>query len=972
MTTLHGFETLEVRQIPEIDSKVTFFRHVETGAELLSVENQDENKVFGVTFRTPPNDSTGLPHIMEHSVLCGSQRYPVKEPFVELRKGSLQTFLNAFTYPDKTCYPLASQNLEDFYNLIDVYVDAVFHPLIPAHILDQEGWHYELEDPDDPLKYKGVVFNEMKGVYSDPDNILGRKIITSLFPDNPYQFDAGGDPQVIPDLTYADFKSFHENYYHPSNARLFSYGDDPPEARLEKMNALLSGFGPREVGSGVPLQKTFAEPKSFTYPFPTSEGQVNGDKAMVSLNWMLSENNQPEVNLALSILNHILIGTPGSPLRKALIESGLGEDLTRGGFGDYLRQMTFSVGLKGIQAEDADEVVALIEDTLSSLVSDGLEADLVEASMNTVEFRYREQNTGSYPRGIFLMLAALDTWLHEGDPFAPLAFEAPLQSIKDRLNQGEKLFEHLIVDNFLENRHRTQVLLVPDSELKTRVEEAEAARLAAARETMDAARLGQIVEETRRLKELQETPDAPEALATIPSLQLADLDKENKQIPLEVDEIEATPVLYHDLFTNGVTYVDLAFDMQGVPQEYLGYVPLFGRALVEMGTDTEDFVQLSRRIGRHTGGIWATRLVTAVKDNPAGAAYFIVQGKSTVEKTPDLLEVMSDILRTVSLDNRERFRQIVLKAKAGMESGLVPGGHRIVNRRLRARYNASDWAAEQMGGISYLFFLRDLVKKIEEDWDGVLADLTLVRGALINRAGLTGNVTLDRENWTKVRPEFARFLDGLPGFERRPARWDPEFVTGGEGLAIPAQVNYVGKGANLYNLGYRLDGSINVILNYLRTSWLWERVRVRGGAYGGFCTFDRHSGIFSYLSYRDPNTQETLDNFDGSAGFLRNLSLSQDELVKSIIGSIGTLDAYQLPDAKGYTSMVRFLMQDSDAARQKIRDQILSTNAADFKAFAEVLEGVAQKGQVVILGSQETLETIITERPDLLKIQPVL
>jgi len=968
----HGFEMVETRQIEEINSKVTLYRYQKTGTELLSVENDDENKVFGVTFRTPPSASTGLPHIMEHAVLCGSKRFPVKEPFVELRKGSLQTFLNAFTYPDKTCYPLASQNLEDFYNLIDVYVDAVFYPLIPPNILDQEGWHYELDNPNEPLSFKGVVFNEMKGAYSDPENILGRKIIRSLFPDNAYQFDSGGDPQVIPELNYADFKSFHEDYYHPSNARLFFYGDDPPEVRLEKMDAILGEFEMRQVHSEVQLQKTFTGPETFTFPYPASEGNANGDKAMVSLNWMLAENNQPEVNLALSILNHILIGTPGSPLRKALIESGLGEDLTRGGFGDYLRQMLFSVGLKGIQAEAADDVVGLIVDTMAGLASDGLEPDLVEASMNTVEFRFREQNTGSYPRGIFLMLASLDTWLHDGNPFDPLAFEAPLEEIKERLKLGKPVFEELLKENFLENPHRTTVLLIPDSGLKSQREKEEADKLAAVREKMDENQLAEVIEEANKLRELQETPDSAEALATIPSLKLSDLEKENKKIPLEVDEIENTSVLYHDLFTNGVAYVDLAFDMAVVPQKFLGFVPLFGRALVEMGTETEDFVQLSRRIGRHTGGVWASRLTSARKDHPAGAAWFMLRGKSTVDKTSELLEVMRDVLLTASLDNRDRFRQIVLESKASMESGLVPGGHRIINRRLRARFNPSDWAADQMGGVGYLFFLRSLIERIDTDWDGVLNDLTRVRDLLVNRQRLIGNITLDRESWRTVRSDFARFFGSLPTFESESVSWNPDQWTTGEGLTIPAQVNYVGKGANLYDLGYVQDGSINVILNYLRTSWLWERVRVQGGAYGGFCMFDRHSGVFTYLSYRDPNTLETLNNYDGTANFLRSLELSQEELTKSIIGSIGSIDAYQLPDAKGYTSMVRYLMQDSDETRQRIREEVLDTSVADFQNFADILDSVAKKGQVVILGSQEAMGTIITERPDLLEVQPVL
>jgi Zn-dependent M16 (insulinase) family peptidase len=966
----YGFELIREQQIPELNTTARIFRHVKTGAELLSLENDDENKVFGVTFRTPPTDSTGLPHIMEHSVLCGSRKYPVKEPFVELIKGSLKTFVNAFTFPDKTCYPVASQNVKDFYNLIDVYLDAVFYPRIRPHTLAQEGWHYELDNPDEPMAFKGVVFNEMKGAYSSPDNLLARYSQQSLFPDTPYGLDSGGDPADIPNLTYEQFKAFHQTYYHPSNARIFFYGDDDPSERLRLLDAYLKDFDAITIQSDIALQARFGQPQSFTIPYDA--GEDGSKKGMVTLNWLLSEATNPEVLLALSMLDHILIATPASPLRKALIGSGLGEDLTGGGVDKDFRQMFFSTGLKGIAVENAGKVEELILQTLTNLAQNGIDPDMVEAAVNTIEFGLRENNTGSFPRGLLLMLRALTTWLYNGDPLAPLAFEAPLQVIKDHLASGEKYFEHLITQYLINNSHRTTILLKPDPDVGPQQEAAERARLDQARATMDAAALQSVIDNTRELKRLQATPDSPEALATIPKLTLDDLEKTNKLIPVAIQKAGEQTMLYHDLFTNGIVYLDLAFNLHTLPQELLPYVSLFGHALVEIGTATEDFVKISQRIGRKTGGIWPSRFVSALKDAPQGTAWLMLQGKATVARADDLLAILRDLLLTVKLDNPERFKQMVLEAKASKETGLVPNGHNVVNTRLGAQFTESGWAAEEMGGVNQLFFLRQLAEDVEHNWPAVLAKLEEVRRLLINRNAMLCNVTLDQKNWTQVQPKLTDFIDNLPAAPVQLHTWTPQPPPAFEGLKIPARVNYVAKGANLYDFGYQYHGSVAVILNYLRTTWLWERVRVQGGAYGGFCGFDRFSGVLSYLSYRDPNLLGTLENYDQTSQFLQQTDLSGDELTKSIIGVIGQMDAYQLPDAKGYTSMIWHLTGVTEAERQRIREEVLTTRAEDFKAFADILRQVNAKGLVVVMGSQEAIEQANTARGGWLQTLKVL
>jgi hypothetical protein len=973
MTVTHGFELLRQQNIPELNALVRLYRHVKTGAELLSVINDDENKVFGITFCTPPNTSNGIAHIMEHSVLCGSRKYPVKEPFVELVKGSLNTFVNAWTFPDKTSYPLASQNLQDFYNLVDVYLDAVFYPNITPYTLKQEGWHYELDAPDHDMTYKGVVFNEMKGAYSDPENVFARYIQQSLFPDNTYGVDSGGDPSEILNLTYDEFKRFHDTYYHPSNALIYFYGDDPEDERLRIANGYLKDFDRIEVPARIALQARFDAPRQQTFTYAVGPDEEDNKRGFVTVNWLLPEGSDSEMSLAFAILNHILIGTPASPLRKALIDSGLGEDLAGVQLEQDLRQMFFSTGLKGIAVEDSGNVEAIIHQTLSNLAEKGIDAEMIEAAVNTIEFALRENNTGSFPRGLLLMVRALRTWLHEGDPVAPLAYEAPLAAIKQRLAAGERFFEGLIGSYLLDNAHRTTVLLQPDPELQQRQDAAEQERLAQARARMTPADVDRVVEETRRLKEMQETPDSPAALATIPSLKLADLDQQNKLIPLQTSTLHGAQIVYHDLFTNGIVYLDLGFNLHALPQEYLPYVTLFFRALLEIGTDTEDFVKLSQRIGRKTGGIDPTHLVSTVLTNGQATAWGLLRGKATTAQAREMLAILKDVLLTVKLDHQERFRQIVLEEKAAQESDLVPAGHRVALSRLRARFSEADWANEQIGGTEYLLFLRQLADAVDKNWPAVLDKLETMRRLLINRNTALCNVTLDEEQWTLFQPQLADFLAALPAQSPALQRWQPGYEAVSEGLTVPAQVNYVGKGANLYRLGYQAHGSVIPISNYLNTSWLWERVRVHGGAYGAFNVFDRRSGTYVFVSYRDPNLLQTLENYDQTAHYLQNLDLSQEEVVKTIIGAIGLVDAYQLPDAKGYTSLIRYLTGEKDEMRQQLRDQILSTTAADFKNFGKVLEQVNANGLVAVVGSADAIEKANAERGgNWLRVQKVL
>lgn len=962
MTTTHGFEELRRTRIAEINSEARHYRHKRTGAELLSIVNADENKVFGITFRTPPADSTGIAHILEHSVLCGSRKFPVKDPFIRLAQGSLNTFLNAMTYSDKTTYPTASQNLQDFYNLIDVYLDAVLHPLISREILAQEGWHYELESPDKPLIYKGVVFNEMKGAYSSPETILYKLSQESIFPDTIYGHDSGGDPAVIPELTYEAFTAFHRRYYHPSNARIYFYGDDDPEERLRLIDERLSGFGAEKPDSGIALQARFTAPRRRDATYAAGDDPETA-RSYLTLNWMLDEAAEPEAALALRVLDQVLTGTPASPLRKALIDSGLGEEVVAGLELDT-RQVAALYGLKGIDAASAAKVEALILDTLRSICASGLQKATIEAALNTVEFRLRENNTGHFPRGLSLMLRSLTTWLHDRDPIARIAFEAPLKALKARIASGERVFERLIQTHLLDNPHRATVVVRPDPQKAAREAAEERARLDKVQARLAPGDVEELVAQTAALKRWQETPDTPEAIATIPSLRLSDLPRTNKRIPVERTSVEGVEVLTHDLATSGILYLDLAFDLHALCADQLPLVDVLGRALTETGAGTLDFVALSEWIGRSTGGIRPSTFASALSGRQGSAARLVMRAKAVPEKADELISILGDVLLSSRLENAERIGQIVLEEKASAEARLTPMGHLLASRRLRSHFSEDGWVQEQMGGFTRLFAMRALAERARSDWPSVERDLVDMRRRLVTRAGLVANVTADGAATARFLPKLASLLRSLPAATAigGESPWPWRRAARDEGFTMPAKVNYVAKGGDLRALGHEPTGAALVVQNFLGTTWLWDKVRLQGGAYGGMCRLDRLSSVFSYASYRDPNLAATIGVYDGTGEHLRSVPLGEAELRRTIIGTIGEIDDYLLPDAKGLVSLQRHLTGDSEDARQRMRDEVLGTTVADFRTFADALDSVAREGRVVVLGSEGAIEQANAER----------
>lgn len=998
-----AFDVVQRDVVTEYGAYCSLFRHKKSGAELLSVSTDDDNKVFGITFRTPPEDSTGVPHILEHSVLCGSRKYPTKDPFVQLLQGSLQTFLNAFTYPDRTCYVVASQNVKDFYNLINVYTDAVFHPraINDPYVHAQEGWHLELENKEDPLVYKGVVFNEMKGVYSSPDSLLNRASQRSIFPDNTYGVDSGGDPKSIPDLSFEQFAEFHQRFYHPSNARIYFSGDDDVYSRLEIMDEYLSEFDispeSKETSKIAWQPKSFDNPKKELKYYPVGENPDQEPKHMISVNWLL--NDKPLSNLeelTLGILDHLLMGTTSSKLRKVLLESGLGEAVTGGGLSDELMQATFSVGLKGVPPEKTSEVEQLIVDTLTNAAEDGFDADDIASSMNTIEFQMREFNTGSFPKGLMFMLGSMSKWLYERSPTESLKFEDPLNELKKEIQKnGSAVFQEAIARYLLNNTHRSTIELAPSAVLEDEEREEEKARLASIKETMSDEELKTIMEKTKKLKELQAAEDTPEARATIPSLKLSDLKRDVTEFPIAVTENEnghGVTVIRHQLgSTSGIAYVTLNLDLSRLNFDDVPLLPLFSRMLTETGAGDMDSVQLSRAIGRNTGGVYATLLTTAVHPKKViqGTSTsgehmqtkLQISGKATTENISELLSIVKLIMTDARLDSQKKVIEMLKQSRSRMESRVQGSGHTIINTRMRARHRVGAYVDELQGGISYLETIKTLLKQAEEDWPSLLKRLEQIRHVILDpssvRGGMILDITGDKMVMDQIQPAVDSFLKDLPGDKhtrQMPDMYDEvhpwaaeakkhmaEFVPlVDEGFVVPTQVNYVGKSGMLYEEGEYIPGSAAVVSRFLRTGYLWDHVRVIGGAYGGFCSFSPFSGFLSFLSYRDPNLEETLDVYDAAADAVMaaadTLEANPDALATAIIGTIGDMDGALQPDQKGAAAFQRWIINENPEYRQQYRDEILGTTPDDFREFARRLKQM-KNTSVAVVSSKGALET---------------
>jgi Zn-dependent M16 (insulinase) family peptidase len=956
--TVHGF-TLEQKQfVKELDGECYLFRHKKSGARLLKVVSKDDNKVFSVAFKTPPPDDTGIPHIMEHSVLNGSENFPVKSPFDVLAQGSLKTFLNAMTSSDSTIYPVASRNDKDFSNLMHVYLDAAFKPLIhkDPRILQQEGWHYELESTAGPLAYKGVVYNEMKGAYSAPERQLDYVMNKALFPDNGYGNSSGGRPEAIPQLTYEQFKAFHRKYYHPANSYIYLYGNGDMEKELAFIDGrYLSGYDKIDVDSRIPLQKPLATPTLVRGQYGIPEGTPVDGKTYIARSSVYGLNTDQELNIAMDILAEALVNHQAAPLRLALQKAGIGRDVSAGV--DSIQQPVFTITVTNAEAKDLPRFEQVVADTLKEVAAKGFDRTMLDGIINLQEFRLRE-GRGAFT-GIMGAMMASSGWMFADNPFITLSFNRELAAIRSKLDG--KYFETLIAKALLNNPHTGTAVMEPKPGLEKELAAELENKLAAIKAKMSPEEISVIVAQTQELLAYQQRKDDPETLRTIPLLEIADIEKKQEDLPLKQETLAGTPLLVSDIFTKGIVYLDLFFDAGAVDQELIPYVQLYSDLVGMMSTAGYAYGDLENQVNLHTGGISTSLDVLAIgRDDGRMKPFFIIRGKAMPEKLGRLADLLKQQLLLSKWDDAARLKELLLRTKAQFEQNLAYNGLGIARSRL-ASYISNRGAYQDLtSGFGYYQFLGGICR--EPDLKMIAAKLKTVQAMLIKPNGLKVGVTCQEGQLPAVRKELPALLAAIPRGEFKPAAYRFAMEPLNEGFQDASKVQYVLKGSDYKKLGFQYTGKMNVLNQLLSTVYLQNTIRVQGGAYGGFAMMD-NAGFLAFASYRDPNLKKTVENYLGAGRFLTDLTLDERDLRRLIIGTISGWDRPLNPNQKGYLAVRRYLLGDTLAMLQKERDEILGTTVEDLKGFAPMVESVMAQNALCVVGNEKKIE----EQKDLFK-----
>jgi len=953
--TYHGFSLKHEEHIDEINCTGRLFIHKKSGARLCHLECDDDNKVFSIGFRTPPLDSTGAPHIMEHSVLCGSKKFPSKEPFVELAKGSLHTFLNAMTYPDKTLYPVASKNEQDLFNLMDVYLDAVFHPNIYSfpEIFMQEGWHHELDSKEAEISLKGVVYNEMRGAYSTPEEILFRKIHDSLFPDTAYGFESGGDPDVIPQLTYESFIAFHRRYYHPKNSYIFLYGDVDADRGLKFLNdEYLGSYGREDIDSAVGLQKPFGARKEMEFSYPISKEEDTADKTYFSLNWAVDVAMNPETYMAFDILEHMLLHTPAAPLKIELLKRRIGKDVL-GSFDRSILQPTFSVVLKNSNRRSKPEFVDTVVGTIRDLVDKSIDKRLIEASVNLHEFSLREADFRGLPKGLVYYIEIMDSWLYDGDPFLHLRYESTLKKVKQAIT-GD-YFEHLLERHILNNSHSSLVVLTPKKGLEEERSRRMRERLESFRSGLEDREVSEIVERTVRLKKRQIEPDSEEALLAIPLLGLEDIKPEAEKLPLEEREEESVPVLAHPMFTSRISYLNLLFDTSCVPQDKFSYLPLLCAVMARVSTSKFPYSELSKEININTGGIgFDTQIFSGKESDEVFYPKIVVKSKAMAGKLEKLFELLSEIIGHTKYDETARLLEIVQEMKSRMEIAISEAGHMVSIHRLFSYFSPMGKFTELLSGISFYKFIADLEKNFDAKKKEISKSLEEVAGAVFNRENLMVGITGADEDYPLFQRHLPSLIPHLSDVRPERQHYEYDFSIRNEGLLTPGKVQFVAKGYNFRRLGYSYSGTLEVLRTIASLDFLWNRIRVQGGAYGSFARFARNGNMF-FCSYRDPNLRETLSTYDDAHRYIASFDPDERELRKYIIGTIGGLDSPLTPSMKGEVATAHHIAGLSQEEIQQRRNEVLGTGKQDIKRCADMVHDAMSQNYICVIGNEGKL-----------------
>ena len=936
---LTAYEVVTEEELTDIHSRGWLLRHKKTGARVMLIENEDENKVFNIAFRTPPKDSTGVAHILEHSVLCGSKEFPLKDPFVELVKGSLNTFLNAMTYPDKTCYPVASCNDQDFQNLMHVYLDAVFYPDIykREEIFRQEGWNYHLEQPEGPLKYNGVVYNEMKGAFSSPDEVLEREIMNHLFPDTTYGCESGGDPKNIPDLSYENFLNFHRTYYHPSNSYIYLYGNMDMEEKLAFLDEhYLSHFDYLDVDSTIQEQKAFESCQDVTLEYPVAENEGEEDNTYLSYNMVAGNAMDSQMAMAFEVLDYALLSAPGAPLKQALLDAKIGKDIY-GSYDDGILQPYFTIVAKGSNPDKKEQFVSVIRQVLGDIVKNGIDQKAVEAGINYFEFRYREADFSSYPKGLMYSLDILGDWLYEeAHPFAQVQQLAVFENLKKAVKEG--YFEELIRKYLLEEK------------------------LEAYRSSLSDEELNAMVERTKALEAYQEAEEDPEALKCIPMLKRSDIKKEAGTFVNEELSVDDSLFLYHDVCTNGIGYVDLMFKTDSIAPEQIPYLGLLKSVLGYVDTEHYTYGELFNEINASTGGInCGVEVFDRADSTDAFQAMFSVRGKALYPKLDFLFEMVEEILNTSKLDDTKRLYEIIAAVKSRAQVSLTGAGHSTAVLRSTAYSSSMAAFQDEMAGIGYYQFIEKLEKDFDQRKEETVKELRKLMKEILRPENFMISYTGERESLETVKKLAASVKAGLCTEPVEKYQEKLICVKKNEGFKTSGQVQYVAQTGNFKKKGLEYTGALEILKVILSYDYLWINLRVKGGAYGCMSGFKRNGE--SYLvSYRDPHLKRTLDVYKGIPDYIRNFQADERDMTKYVIGTISGKDVPKTPQMKGAVSKNAYFCGVTEEMIQKERDQILNASVEDIHALAVIIEAVLAADQICVVGS----ESKVSEASDVL------
>lgn len=958
--TIHDlaeYEILDEHRVEDVQSDGFILRHKKSGARIAILSNNDDNKVFYIGFRTPPEDETGVPHIIEHTTLCGSKKFPVKDPFIELAKGSLNTFLNAMTYPDKTVYPVASCNDQDFKNLMDVYLDAVFNPNITKYeeIFKQEGWHYELTGKDDELKINGVVYNEMKGAYSSPDEVLSSQIYRSLFPDNTYSKDSGGNPEYIPKLTYEAYLDFYHKYYHPSNSYIYLYGDMDVVERLEWLDKeYLSLYDYKKVNSEINKQPAFDEIKNVEAQYSITMDDSQENKTYLSYNRVVGDTLDEMLYQAFDVLDYALVSSPGAPVKQALIDAGIGDDV----YGSYdagILQPVFSFVAKNANASQADEFESIIENTLKEVVKTGINKEALLAGINSSEFKFREADFGQFPKGLLFGLNCLDSWLFDDmKPFIHLECLGTFAKLRKAVDTD--YFEKLIQEYLLDNTHGSSVTVKPKRGLGNEREEALAKELSDYKASLSDEEIKKLIEDTEHLKKYQEEPSSDEDLRKLPMLTRADMKKNAMPFSNIEDELLDVKVVRHDIESNGIDYISFLFDACYFAQSELGYLGFFTNALGLVSTEKYSYTDLANATNIYTGGIsTGTASHPDIKDRNNFVFKFEVKLKVLEKNLDKALELMEQMLLSSDFTDTKRLGELVAQIKARLQANLSSSGHLVAAMRSMSSFSRYALYQDELKGIAFYRSICHIEKELSESPKSVSDKLAAIAKKLFARNRMLISFTGNNEAYGNAKPSLEKVIAGFDKMSAIGNQAEVHFNTAKEAFIDASQIQYVAKTGDFICEGYEYTGALRLLRIILSYDYLWINVRVKGGAYGCMNTFLR-SGESYFVSYRDPNLSDTLDVYDRIPEYIKSFSPDERDMTKYIIGTFSALDTPMNPEAKGSRSLSAYLEGITYEQIQKERNEILNAQPEDIRRLADLVEAVLKKDSICVIGNENMIK----------------